>query len=103
MTAQPLCPLVLGLLAARPGAGGDVARELAGREITTDVPAHRAAAITLRRLQRAGLIYAQPSRHAQEVFRVTARGRRELALQRSLRRAAALSVTGRVAPEAADG
>jgi DNA-binding PadR family transcriptional regulator len=89
VAAQPLCPLVLDLLAAEPRAAGDIARELARRGAGAGVPAHRAAAVTLRRLQCAGLVYRHRAPRAGAVFRLTARGRRELALQRGLRRALA--------------
>jgi DNA-binding PadR family transcriptional regulator len=52
-------------------------------------PAHVAATVALRRFQRAGLIYAREATRGERVFRITARGRRELALQRDVHRALA--------------
>jgi hypothetical protein len=81
----PLCPLVLQLLAAEPRGAGGVARELERRGLAPELPAYQAAAVTLGRLQRAGLVYLKGGR----VFRVTQRGRRELAFQRVVSRALA--------------
>jgi hypothetical protein len=75
----PLCPVVLAMLADRPLGRGGVARELAARGLS----AHGATDITLERLRLAGLVYAAPRTG---VFRVSARGRRELAFQRQLSR-----------------
>ena len=75
----PLCPVVLAMLADRPQRRGGVARELAARGVMV----HGAADLTLERLRLAGLVYAAPRTG---VFRVTARGRRELAFQRQVSR-----------------
>jgi DNA-binding PadR family transcriptional regulator len=74
----PLCPVVLSLLAARPLAIHEVASELGRRALARpgDYPAARAA---IERLRAAGLARAAGPR---PVYRLTARGRRELALQR---------------------
>jgi DNA-binding PadR family transcriptional regulator len=96
VTAEPLCPLVLAILAGGPRATGEVAR----RRSATDVPAHRAACVTLGRLRRAGLIYARPTADGRETFRLTTRGRREVALQRNLGRMAARFALGAIMSEA---
>ena len=81
----PLCPVVLAILDAEPRTAEGVARELAQRHIMEAPPAHEAATITLRRLQRARLVYTAAGRpHA--TFRLTQRGRRELAFQRQVAR-----------------
>jgi hypothetical protein len=71
----PLCPVVLQLLADEPRDIAGVARELARRELAAELPAHQAATVTLGRLTR-----------SRRVFRVTQRGRRELAFQRGASR-----------------
>jgi DNA-binding PadR family transcriptional regulator len=78
----PLCPVVLQLLADEPRDIASVARELARRQLASGLPAHQAATVTLRRLQQAGLVYASGVTSSPRVFRVTERGRRELAFQR---------------------
>ena len=72
--------MVLAMVAAEPRDVGGVARELGRRELGDEQPAHQAATITVSRLRRAGLIYEGAAR----VLRITARGRRELSLQRAL-------------------
>jgi hypothetical protein len=67
------------MLADRPCSRGGVARELAARGLAV----HGGADVTLERLRHAGLVYAAPRTG---VFRVTARGRRELAFQRQVSR-----------------
>jgi DNA-binding PadR family transcriptional regulator len=76
----PLCPVVLSLLADRPLAIHAVARELGRLELARpdDYPAARTA---IERLREAGLARASGPR---PVYRLTAHGRRELALQRSI-------------------
>jgi hypothetical protein len=91
------------MLARAPRGHGEVAREFARRRVPVGVPAHRAAAVTLDRLQRAGPIYATPTVHGPELFRVTRRGRRELAFQRSLDRAAARSTREAIKREVNSG
>jgi DNA-binding PadR family transcriptional regulator len=84
MAAQPLCPLVLSKLEARPHAAHEVARELARAD-----PARRHHAAVLQTLER--LVAAElVTRRGGAGYRLTRRGRAELALQRLLwRRAAA--------------
>ena len=84
-----LCPLVLALLAVEPRGVGGVAREVARSGLAPGMPAHQAATVTLGRLQRAGLVYARGAPRSPRVFRVTDRGRRELAFQRGVSRALA--------------
>jgi hypothetical protein len=79
--ALPLCPIVLSLLAAEPRELGGVARELARRGLSEEQPAHEAATVTVTRLRSAGLVYTRGAR-----LRITAHGRRELALRRALSR-----------------
>jgi len=79
---RPLCPLVLALVAARQRDRGEVARALGRAKLELGLPPHGAAAITLDRLQRAGLVYCRSMTRGRPLFGVTARGRRELALQR---------------------
>jgi hypothetical protein len=93
VTAQPLCPLVLALVASEPRCAGDVAGAIARHRPAGEVPPHHAAAATLARLRGAGLVYARATADGRKLFRVTARGRRELALQRSLARAAAATTS----------
>jgi len=59
------------------------------RELAPGLPARQAAAVTLGRLQRAGLVYARGTTRSRPVFRVTNHGRRELAFQRGVSRALA--------------
>jgi hypothetical protein len=75
----PLCPLVLQLVAAQPRGVGGVARELSRRGLAPELAPEHAASVTLGRLRTAGLVYATG---APRVFRISARGRRELELQR---------------------
>ena len=83
MAAQPLCPLVLSMLETRPRAAHEVARELGRRDAALG---HAAAAQTLERLAAARLVVHR----GPAGYRLTRRGRAELALQRLLwRRAAA--------------
>ena len=82
----PLCPLVLLLLANEPRDVGSVARELARHGLTPGLPADQAATLTLKRLERAGLVYSRGADRARRVFRVTGHGRRELAFQRGVSR-----------------
>jgi DNA-binding PadR family transcriptional regulator len=86
MAPEPLCPLVLSMLDARPRAAHEIARELGRRD-----PArghHAAAQETLDRLVAARLV----ARRGAARYRLTRRGRAELGLQRMLwRRAAAPS------------
>ena len=81
-----LCPVVLGMLAFEPRPVGAVARELARRGLDAGLPAHQAASVTLDRLQRDGLVYGRAAPRDQRVFRVTARGRRELAFHSTIAR-----------------
>jgi DNA-binding PadR family transcriptional regulator len=78
--------LVLSMLGDEPRGAGGVARELARAGVGREQPAHLAATVTLGRLQHAGLVYASGAARTQPVFRITARGCRELALQRALAR-----------------
>jgi DNA-binding PadR family transcriptional regulator len=66
----PLCPLVLSLLATRPRAAHEVARELEH---------YPAAKQTLDRLKAAGLVRRRGTQ-----YQLTRRGRRELRFQRLL-------------------
>ena len=82
MAPEPLCPLVLSMLEARPRAAHEIARELGRRD-----PArghHAAARETLDRLVAARLVV----RRGTAGYRLTRRGRAELALQRLLWRRA---------------
>ena len=81
----PLCPVVLQLLVEPRDAGG-VARALATRGLVPALSAHQAAAVTLGRLQHAGLVYARPGTRSRRVFRLTRHGRRELSFQRGMAR-----------------
>jgi predicted transcriptional regulator len=72
MGAEPLCPIVLSLLASGPRRPHEVARGLA--------VGYGAAGATLERLRSAGLV----RRRGDWVFAITRRGRSELALQRML-------------------
>jgi hypothetical protein len=83
MAANPLCPVVLSMLGARPRPIHEVARELRGRTLRQGED-YLAARTTLERLQAAGLAHATGHRTAGHVFRLTARGRRELRFQRLL-------------------
>jgi DNA-binding PadR family transcriptional regulator len=78
----PLCPVVLQLLADEPRDIAGLARELARRELSAEMPAHQAAIVTLERLQHAGLVYARGVTRSRRVFRITRPGKRELAFQR---------------------
>jgi DNA-binding PadR family transcriptional regulator len=69
---MPRCPLVLSLLASGPRRAHEIARELGD---------HAATLTTLARLQDAGLVRRR-ARLAD--YQLTARGRRELRLQRLL-------------------
>jgi DNA-binding PadR family transcriptional regulator len=75
MTATPLCPLALALLAQQPRRTHELARAL-------DLD-HRAAVATLRRLHEHGLVRKRQLR-AGPVYQITRRGSTELALQRRL-------------------
>jgi hypothetical protein len=83
MAASPLCPVVLSMLGARPRPIHEVARELRSRTLRQGED-YLAARTTLERLQAAGLDHATGDRTAGHVFRLTARGRRELRFQRLL-------------------
>jgi DNA-binding PadR family transcriptional regulator len=80
----PFCPVVLAMLAAQPRAQGAVARELERRGLVSGVPADEVATVTLRRLEHARLVYVR-----RRLYRVSARGRRELAFQRAVTQALA--------------
>jgi DNA-binding PadR family transcriptional regulator len=72
----PLCPAVLAMLAARPRRAYEVAARL---------PAGYAAADeTLERLRAGRLVRVRRGCSREPLFMITARGRRELALQRLL-------------------
>jgi DNA-binding IclR family transcriptional regulator len=72
MAGEPLCPVVLSLLARGPRRTHEVARAL---------PAgYSSARATLARLRSAGLVRERPGAR----FAITRRGRSELALQRML-------------------
>jgi hypothetical protein len=84
------CPVVsvgVGDADGEPCQVGRSARELARGRLGDEQPAHVAATVALRRLQRAELIQACEAARGERVFRITARGRRELALQRDARTA----------------
>jgi DNA-binding PadR family transcriptional regulator len=81
--------MVLAMVAVEPREVSGVARALVMRGLDGEQPAHVAATVTLRRLQCAGLVYVRGAPRRQRVFRITARGRRELALQLGLSRALA--------------
>ena len=76
----PLCPTVLAMAAVEPRDVGGVARELSRRGLGHGLPAHQAATVTVSRVRGARLI----SKGGARVLRITARGRRELSLQRAL-------------------
>jgi DNA-binding PadR family transcriptional regulator len=78
MTAAPLCPLALALLARQPRRAHELARAL-DRE-------HAAAVVTLRRLEEHGLVRRRELR-AGPVYQITRRGSAQLAFQRLLWRA----------------
>ena len=81
--SEPLCPAVLAMLAARPRRTYEVAARL---------PAgYPAANETLGRLRAARLVRLRAGCSREPLFVITARRRRELALQRLL---AALTVPG---------
>ena len=82
MAAEPLCPLVLSMLEARPRSAHEVARELRRADPALG---HAAAAQTLERLTAAKLVV----RRGAAGYRLTRRGRAELGLQRLLWRRAA--------------
>jgi DNA-binding PadR family transcriptional regulator len=85
MASEPLCPLVLSMLDARPRAAHEIERELGRRD---PARGHHAAALeTLDRLVAARLV----ARRGATAYRLTRRGRAELALQRMLWRRAAAS------------
>jgi predicted transcriptional regulator len=71
----PRCPLVLALLARRPRRAHELARALGGD--------YAAAHVALGRLERAGLVRRR-LQGAGPDYLLTARGRRELKLQRLL-------------------
>jgi predicted ArsR family transcriptional regulator len=72
MGAEPLCPIVLSLLASGPRRAHEVARALPS--------GYPAARVTLERLRSAGLVRQRRGC----VYAITRRGRSELALQRML-------------------
>jgi DNA-binding PadR family transcriptional regulator len=74
---EPLCPLVLSMLETRPHAAHEIARELGRRDPSRG---HDAARETLDRLVAARLVV----RRGEAGYRLTGRGRAELALQRML-------------------
>jgi DNA-binding PadR family transcriptional regulator len=75
MAVQPLCPLVLSMLAARPRRADEVARAL---------PAgYPEAHATLDRLLAGGLV-RERAMPAGSLYQITRRGRSELTLQRLL-------------------
>jgi DNA-binding PadR family transcriptional regulator len=80
MDAVPLCPIVLLLLAVRPRRAHEVATELRVLGVTDG--AYGAVHSTLLRLQAARLVRAREGGRSGTLFMATARGRRELALQR---------------------
>lgn len=80
MEAVPLCPLVLSLLEGRSRRTHEVADEL--RALGFADGAFAVAKETLTRLQGAQLVRARRGGHRDPVFMTTARGRRELGLQR---------------------
>ena len=77
---MPLCPVVLSLLRGHPRRTHEVAHELRALGLTDG--AVGTAKETLTRLQVARLVWARPSGQRDPLFITTARGRRELALQR---------------------
>jgi DNA-binding PadR family transcriptional regulator len=77
----PLCPVVLALLAARPRAVHELAAEL-GRRALARPADYAVARAVVERLRAAGL--ARPTGFPRPVYRLTARGRRELGLQRMM-------------------
>ena len=72
MADQPLCPVVLSLLAAGPRRAHEVASAVAS--------GYPGARVTLERLRVAGLVRERRG----AMFAITRRGRSELALQRAL-------------------
>jgi DNA-binding PadR family transcriptional regulator len=75
MAVQPLCPLVLSMLAARPRRAAEVARALPF--------GYPAAHATLDRLLAGGLV-RERAMPAGPIYQITRRGRSELTLQRLL-------------------
>ena len=75
MAVQPLCPLVLSMLAARPRRADEVARALP--------LGYPAAHATLHRLLAGGLV-RERAMPAGPTYQITRRGRSELTLQRLL-------------------
>jgi hypothetical protein len=76
----PLSPKVLAIVAAEPRDVGGVDRKLARRGLDDEQPAHQAATSPPAARGAPGLIDEGGAR----VLRITARGRRELSLQRAL-------------------
>jgi predicted ArsR family transcriptional regulator len=80
MADQPLCPVVLSLLASGPRRPDEVARRLA--------LGYGVAGATLERLRVAGLVRERPgggrAGRADRAYAITARGRSELVMQRML-------------------
>jgi DNA-binding FadR family transcriptional regulator len=72
MADQPLCPVVLSLLATGPRQPHEVASAVGS--------SFGVARVALERLRAAGLVRPRPG----AAFAITARGRSELALQRAL-------------------
>jgi predicted transcriptional regulator len=72
MADQPLCPVVLSLLATGPRRSHEVAAAVGS--------GFAAARMTLERLRGAGLVRSRPG----AAYAITRRGRSELALQRGL-------------------
>ena len=79
LRAEPLCPLVLSMLAARPRTTLDVADEL--RRHAEDAT-YSTAHATLARLAAAGLVRAHGMGRGGRSYRLTRHGRAELRMQR---------------------
>jgi hypothetical protein len=86
MAGQPLCPVVLSMLAASPRRPHEVAQALSS--------GYPAARTTLDRLRDGGLVRERPA-PAGPLYVITRRGRGELALQRMLWRGVISAGAGR--------
>jgi hypothetical protein len=83
MSARPLCPIVLSLLAAQPRRAHEVARVLSGAAPGTPAQRYPAALATLDRLRDGGLVRWRFAA-AGPLYLITRRGQAELRLQQLL-------------------
>jgi DNA-binding PadR family transcriptional regulator len=86
VSAHPLCPVVLALLASRPQRVHEVAAALTRTQPHLGVDRYAFALGTLERLRGHGLVRSRPGPSA-PIYQITARGRRELWLHRRVRAA----------------